>query len=386
MVVMLGGMVIALVLVVQNLPADVGFGEAVHVAGALGRMNVVDFSFDLDNRYNFWSGITGGLFLALAYFGTDQSQVQRYLSGRSITQARLGLLFNGLLKIPMQFLILFIGAMVFVFYQFVMPPVFFNAPARDQVLASEHAPAMQAVELEWAQAFEAKRAHVHGYLDALDTGDAGQIEQAKAVLQASQAESTALRAKAKDVVKAALPKAETKDSDYIFITFVLQYLPMGLVGLLLAVILSAAMSSTASELSALGSTTMVDFYRRSFVRDASDRHYLWVSKVMTVFWGALAVAFATFASLLDNLIQAVNILGSIFYGTVLGIFLAAFFVKHVRGHSVFLAALVSQAVVVVLFFQSDIGFLWYNVIGCGLVVALSSVLEPLIPGPDPKSE
>lgn len=375
MVVMLGGMVLALVLVVVELPESVSFGDAVAVAGAFGRLNAIDFTFDLDSRYTFWSGITGGLFLALAYFGTDQSQVQRYLSGRSIAQARLGLLFNGLLKVPMQFLILFIGVMVFVFYLFVQPPVFFNDAATARVTQTEWADEWAALEEAHGAAFAERRAAVERFLEARTAGDDAGESAARAELRTLHTRAMELRAEGKRIVSIAVPGAETKDTDYVFLNFVLGYLPAGLVGLLVAVILSAAMSSTAGELSALGSTSTIDFYRRSFRPDASDRHLLVASKLFTVFWGLLAVAFATFAALLENLIQAVNILGSLFYGTVLGMFLAAFFLKRTRGTGVFLAALVSEAAVLALFFASDVGFLWYNVVGCGGVLLLAPLLS-----------
>lgn len=381
MVVILGGMALACVFIVRALPADVSLLDAVRVAGASGRLNAVDFSFNLDSRYTFWSGITGGFFLALAYFGTDQSQVQRYLSGRSITQSRLGLLFNGLLKVPMQFLVLFIGVMVFVFYQFEKPPVFFNQPDKQSVYATPHADALRAVEAEHGMVFERQRQGVEGLLAAYDGGDAKEVRQASEALRRAQAETHSVRERAKAIIAKANPNAETKDADYIFITFILSFLPVGLVGLLLAVILSAAMSSTASELNALGTTTMVDFYRRTWVKNAKPRHYLIATKLFTVFWGVLAILFASLASLVDNLIQAVNILGSIFYGTVLGIFLVALFIKHVRAGPVFGAALVSQGVVVALFVYSSIGFLWYNVIGCGLVVLLSLLAQTVRPRP-----
>ena len=379
MVVMLGGMVVALILVVQRLPTGVSLNDAVHVAGALGRMNVIDFSLDLNSRYTFWSGITGGLFLAMAYFGTDQSQVQRYLSGRSIAQSRLGLLFNGLLKIPMQFLILFIGVMVFVFYVFVEPPVFFNEAARQAALRTEHAPALVAVEQAHTRVFEARRDAAERYLAARDAGDAAAETDARATMVALTAEDRGLRDDARAVIAQAVPGAETKDTDYIFLGFVLGFLPAGLVGLLVAVILSAAMSSTASELSALGSTTTVDFWRRSFRPQASDAQTLRASKLFTVGWGLVAVAFATFASLLDNLIQAVNILGSLFYGAILGLFLSAFFQKSARGGGAFWAALVAEAVVLGLFFLTDIGFLWYNVVGCLGVLLLAPALSRRAP-------
>lgn len=371
MVVMLGGMVAALVMVVLHLPEHVSFGEAVQVAGAFGRMDAIDFSLDLDSRYTFWSGITGGLFLALAYFGTDQSQVQRYLSGRSIAQARLGLLFNGLLKIPMQFLILFIGVMVFVFYQFVEPPVFFNEAARAQAAATSHGPELAEVEAAHARIFQVKRAAVDTWLGARRAGDEEAAATAKASMRELSAQDVELRAKARAIIARAVPGAETKDTDYVFLSFVMKFLPIGVVGLLVAVILSAAMSSTASELSALGTTTAIDFYKRSFRPDADEAHTLRVSKVFIVGWGLLAIAFATFASLIDNLIQAVNILGSLFYGTILGIFLAAFFLKRVRAAGVFWAAVLSEALVLAMFFLSDVGFLWYNVVGCAGVVLLA---------------
>ncbi len=379
MVVMMGGMVVAAIVIVWRLPEHISFGKAVDVAGAFGRMNVVSFDLDVQDRYNFWSGITGGFFLSLSYFGTDQSQVGRYLTGRSISESRLGLLFNGVLKIPMQFLILFVGILVFVFYQFSTPPLLFNEPLRGRVQGTAQAGEYAALEAKWEQVQTGKRAEVERYLAAQEAGDASAESTSREALRASAKEASAIRKEAKAVVTRALPGVETKDSDYIFITFVKRWLPSGLFGLLIAVILAAAMSSIASELNALGATTTVDFYRRVFRRDASDRNVLVASKLFTVFWGLVAVGFATFASLLDNLIQAVNILGSIFYGTVLGIFLVAFFVKHVRGHAVFIAAVISQATVIGLFMLSDIGYLWFNVIGCTLVVVLGLVFQAMLP-------
>jgi Na+/proline symporter len=379
MVVMMGGMVVAAAVVLWRLPAHVSLSRAVDVAGAFGRMNTVSFGFDVQDRYNFWSGITGGFFLALSYFGTDQSQVGRYLSGRSITESRLGLLFNGVLKIPMQFLILFVGVLVFVFYQFNLPPLFFNEPLHARVQASAQGPELAQLEAKWAQLQEGKREEVERFLAADLVGDTGGAAASRERLQAAAKEAGAVRTEAKALASRALPGAETKDSDYIFISFVKQWMPSGLFGLLIAVILSAAMSSIASELNALGATTTSDFYRRVVKPDASDRHVLLASKVFTVFWGLVAVGFASFASLLDNLIQAVNILGSLFYGTVLGLFLVAFFVKRVAGHAVFFAAVLSQATVLALYATSDIGYLWFNVIGCALVVLLSLALQTVLP-------
>ena len=375
MVVMLGGMAVAAVVVVLRLPDDVSLPAAVKLAGALDRMNVVSFELDWDSRYNVWSGVAGGFFLALSYFGTDQSQVQRYLSGRSVAESRLGLLFNGMCKVPMQLGILFTGVMVFVFFLFVRPPVFWNGAVLEEVAASEHAPALDALEARWDEAFVAQRAAAAGYVAAL--GSSGEPE-AKAALRAAAASSAALRKEAKELVKRAAPDAETKDTDYVFLSFVLGFLPTGLVGLLVAAILSAAMSSISSELTALGSTTTLDLYRR--IRHGKEAggdpaKDLLASKLFTVLWGLVAIAFASFAALLDNLIEAVNILGSIFYGTVLGIFLVAFFLKRVTSGPVLLGAAVAQATVVALFFTTELGFLWFNVVGSGIVVAVALAAE-----------
>ena len=369
MIVMMGGILIAAVVIAYRLPDGIGVGTAATLAGALGRMRAIDFSFDPSTRYTFWSGITGGLFLSLSYFGTDQSQVGRYLGGATVTESRLGLLFNGMLKIPMQLLILWIGVLVFVFHLFERPPVFFDEATLERARVTE-GPALAEVETRWDAAFEARRDAARS-LATTDTPDA------RGALQAADREMTALRKEAKDVVQRALPGAEVKDSDYIFIRFVLNYLPPGLVGLLVAVIILASMSTTASELNALGSTSVVDLYKRLYRPDADDAHTLRVSKAFTVFWGLVAIGFATFAGLVDNLIQAVNILGSIFYGVILGIFVVALFVRHLRATPVFVAAVVAQLVVIGLYLRSDIGFLWFNLIGCALVVGLAVLVQAM---------
>lgn len=369
--VMLSGMALAFWVIVARLPPEVSFGQAVELAGALGRMKIVDFSSRFDTRYTFWSGMTGGLFVALAYFGTDQSQVQRYLYGSSLTESRLGLLFNGLVKIPMQFLILLVGIVVFVFYQFHQPPVFFNLEGLRTARSSPQAAPLQKIEDAYAEAFKDKRREVDAFLQASRAHDAAAQSAAAERLRAADARGRTVRDQAKHVIAAAHPRAETKDADYIFIGFVLEYFPPGLVGLLLAVILCAAMSATASALNSLGSTTVIDFYKRSFKPEASDAHYLAAAKLFTIGWGIIAVLFATFASLVDNLIQAVNILGSIFYGPMLGVFLVGFFFRRVGGTAAFVSTLAAQALVVAVFAWSTIGFLWYNVIGCAAVVALS---------------
>jgi Na+/proline symporter len=381
MIVMMGGMVLALVLIVWRLPSEVSLPNAIKLAGALDRMNAVSFSLDFANRYNFWSGITGGFFLALAYFGTDQSQVQRYLSGRSIAESRLGLLFNGMFKVPMQFVILFSGAMVFVFYLFTQPPLFFNAPVLDQVAATPHAGEMRALEHEYDTAFERQRRAALGYVAALDAGTAS--EDSKLMLKAAAKDVTTLRERAKQLIARAVPTAELKDTDYVFLGFVIHYVPEGLIGLLIAVILCAAMSSIASELTALGSTTTLDLYQRVLNRPVEEVRGLWISKLFTALWGVLAVGFASFAALIDNLIEAVNILGSLFYGTLLGMFLVGFFVKRVSATPVLIAALLAEAVVMGLFFGSSLGFLWYNVVGAACVLVFALALQPFLGKPQP---
>jgi SSS family solute:Na+ symporter len=375
MVVMLSGMAVAFVVVVLQLPREISFGRAVGLAGTLGKMNVVDFSPRLDSRYTFWSGITGGFFLAMSYFGTDQSQVQRYLSGRSITESRLGLLFNGLFKVPMQFLILFVGVMVFVFHQFQPTPIFFNQAALDAAHRTPRAGELRALEAQHTALFARKQEAIARLETALDRhDDAGEHAAAESV-RAVERDTQAVRNQAHAVIAASLPRDPGNDTDYIFISFVMRNLPRGLVGLLLAVILCAAMSSTASELTALGATSVVDFYRRSVRPDASDRHYLRVAQLFTAAWGVLAVLFAAFASLVDNLIQAVNILGSLFYGTILGLFLVAFFFARVGATAVFVAALLSETVVIAVWLTTGVGFLWFNVIGCAIVIAASLALS-----------
>ena len=368
MVIMLGGMMLAIVLVVWSLPDAVTVPKALKLAGALGKMNVVSFDLDVNSRYNFWSGITGGFFLAMAYFGTDQSQVQRYLSGRSIGESRLGLLFNGMIKIPMQFVILLTGIMVFVFYLFVRPPIFFNTPTLEKISRGPHAAELSALEGRYDAAFQAQRRAAEGFA-------AQGTPAAKDELRAAAKETAAIRGEAKDLVKRALPGADARDTDYVFIGFVLRYVPAGLVGLLVAVILSAAMSSISSELAALGTTTTVDLYKRFSRKETTAGHDLLVSKLFTAAWGMVAIAFGGFAALLGNLIQAVNILGSLFYGTMLGLFVVAFFLKRVTATPVLIGAFVAEATVLVLFFATDLGFLWFNVIGCAIVVAVSAVLS-----------
>ncbi|HVT44976.1 MAG TPA: sodium:solute symporter [Thermoanaerobaculia bacterium] len=375
MLIIMGGMVAAFVVIIRMLPSDISFGEAAYVAGKMGRLNAIDFSFDITNRYNFWSGLIGGLFVALAYFGTDQSQVGRYLGGKSIAQSRIGLLFNGLFKVPMQFFILFIGAMVFVVYQFVAPPLFFNTVETRKIAASPLAGDYVALEGEYLAAWSDKRESVRGLVDAKRAGDAQAIESADQRVEESQQRVSALRNEATTLMRANDPKADTNDTNYVFLTFVLTYLPAGLVGLVLAAVVAASMSSTSSELNALASTTVVDIYKRMVRKDATERHYVVVSKLATVFWGGFAILFAEYANRLGSLIEAVNILGSLFYGTILGIFLLAFYFRNVDGSSTFVAALIAEAIVVWCWLRTPISWLWYNVVGCLAVIAIGVAIS-----------
>jgi len=338
MAVMMGGMILAGIMVINMLPQNIGFIDALHVAGKMGKLNVVNFEFDLSDRYNFWSGITAAFFLFMSYFGTDQSQVQRYLTGKSLAESRLGLIMNGLLKVPMQFVILFIGVMVFVFYQFNKPPVFFNKVETEKVATSSYSEEYKELDAEYSTLFKEKEAALYGLVEGVKEENATKIDASKSTALALQTKSEVVRTKVKELVKKVDSSAETNDKDYIFMNFVMDNLPIGMIGLLFAVMFSAAMSSTASELNALASTTTIDLYKRSIKKQESEKHYLSSSRWFTFLWGVLAITFATYASLFENLIQAVNLLGSIFYGTILGIFVVAFYFKYIKGNAVFIAA------------------------------------------------
>ncbi|MBY5949992.1 sodium:solute symporter [Algoriphagus marincola] len=384
MAVMMGGMILAGIIVIRMLP--VSFTEALHVAGSMEKLNLVNLEFDPSDRYNVWSGMTAAVFLFLSYFGADQSQVQRYLSGQTLSQSRMGLIMNGFLKVPMQFIILFIGVMVFVFYQFYQPPVVFNTVQTEKLQESEYASEFQSLQGEFDALFEEGKQAYQELLVAVDAEDDVVKNQVKASLGQIKQKQEAVRDEVKALIVKNDPVAETRDTDYVFMRFVMDHLPVGIVGLLFAVIFSAAMSSSASELNSLGSTTTIDLYKRSIKKEASDGHYVISSKLFTALWGALAIFFAIYASLFENLIQAVNLLGSLFYGTILGIFLVGFFMKWVKGFAVFLAALLSQALILVIHFQNgeglfgivwDIGFLWYNAIGCLSVMLFAMLLQVL---------
>ena len=365
MLVIFSGMLIAFGYIVDGLPAQIDIFKAFEIAGQTGKLNVLDFSFDPNSRYTFWSGITGGLFLALSYFGTDQSQVQRYLSGKSLRESQMGLIMNGFLKVPMQFFILLVGVMVFVFYQFKPAPLHFNPKGVATVLTSEQKNAFQALEKAHQQTQEERKALLVAPLD----------EMALNRLQDLDTRERQQRNQAKRLIKNADPEQETNDKDYVFITFILNHLPHGLIGLLLAVILSAAMSSTASELNALAATTTVDLYRRS-QPNKTEKHYVTAAKGFTLLWGILAIFFASIGNLFENLIQLVNIIGSLFYGTILGIFLLAFFFKNTQGKVVFWSAVLSEITVLGIYTQDWVGYLWLNAIGALLTVILAVLGTP----------
>ena len=365
MAIIFSGMFIAFYLILDYLPEGISFTKALKIAGVSGKMDVLDFSLDLSNRYTIWTGLLGGTFLMLSYFGTDQSQVQRYLSGKSVRESQLGLIFNGLLKIPMQFFILLVGVFVFVFYQFNPAPLNFNPKATETVLNSENKIAYAELHKKHVEIEEEKKSIL------IQDFNAENITTIKRL----NGEDRELRNRAKDLISSASQSVETNDKDYVFIHFILNNLPRGLIGLLLAVILSAAMSSTASELNALASTTTIDLYKRNRKKTDSDRHYVRATKWFTLGWGVLAILVACVANLFDNLIQLVNIIGSIFYGNVLGIFLLAFFIKNVKGNAVFYAALVTQTAIISVWFLDLLPYLWLNLLGCFLVMFLSFVLQ-----------
>jgi solute:Na+ symporter, SSS family len=373
------GMVVAGIMVVRQLPPQVSLGDALHVAGGMGRLNAIDTHFDIKNRYNLWSGLIGGFFLMLSYFGTDQSQVQRYLGGSSVTQSRMGLLANGLLKVPMQFFILLLGALVFVYYQFVTPPIFFNPLPVNQVKEGPEAALYLHLEQDYEVACRDRAAQVQAFLDARHRGDTGGVTLARQAMQVAEARTQGIRKEALAVIRRADPSsAEPNDTNYVFLAYVLHSLPAGLIGLVLAAVFSASMSSMSAEINALGATTVVDLWRR-FFKGKNGKHEVWISRLSTFGWGCFAIGFAEYAARLGSLIEAVNILGSLFYGTILGIFLVAFYLKHIRGGTAFFAALVAEAGVLACFFFTRISFLWYNVVGCVLVVGISLLLNFMVP-------
>lgn len=375
MTVIFSGLLVAGILVVQLLPESVGFGKALQIAGKMGRTNAIDFSFDWNNQYTVWSGLIGGFFLQLSYFGTDQSQVGRYLTGSSVAQSRLGLLMNGLVKIPMQFLILLIGVLVFTFYQYTQPPVFFNSYELGKLEKSAYGKDLEKIKADYSDAFIKKQAEIRQLELALDAHDEQAINAHRIILEAADKKTKAIRQQAVDLMKKNDPEAETNDNNYVFLSFVTRYLPQGLIGLLIAIIFLASMGSTASALNSLASTTVVDIYKRLINKNASDKKYLSVSRWITIMWGLLSLLMALFASKMGNLLEAVNILGSLFYGTILGIFIVGFYLKKVGGSATFIAALITEVIVFSCWMMDAMAFLWLNVVGCVLVVLISSILQ-----------
>lgn len=412
MFIIFAGMFAAFFITLNLIPDDIGFVKALDIAGASGKMNVLDFSFDLENRYTIWTGLIGGSFLALSYFGTDQSQVQRYLSGKSVKEMRWGMMFNGLLKVPMQFFILLVGVMVFVFYQFNPAPLNFIDSSTKKVLASEYSDEYETLKNKQAALFNQKQTVSLQLAKSYNEADKKQLLQLDSIEKTYRAESKYLIKRAIDAdygkeydklsqelialnanpesdayiekkaeltawYKESAKDSETNDRDYMFISFILKYLPMGLKGLLLAVILSAAMSSTASEINALATITSIDLYKRNLKEEKDDAHYVKATKMFTLGWGILAIIIACFASLAENLIQLVNIIGSIFYGNVLGIFLLAFFFRYVKGNAVFTAAVITQIAVVAVWWIDLMPYLWLNLFGCVLVIVIATIIQSM---------
>lgn len=390
--VIMSGMILAGILAYAKIPGNISFGDTISLAGELGKFNLINvlpagvenpdtLSFwkkvELisQDRYNIWSGLIASTFLFLSYFGTDQSQVARYLGGRSVTESRLGLIFNGLLKIPMQFIILFIGVLVYVFYLFYQPPVFHNQVLLNRALQTQQADTLRMLGAQYDQIYTEKQKAVNGLVSSIQKEDEAGTEFSRNEVKKLQKEENALREKVRTSVGRAIPGAKTQDRDYIFLNFVLSYLPHGIIGLILAVMFSAAMSSMASELNALASTTTVDIYKRSVKQEADPLHFLRASRYFTILWAVLAMIFAMLASFAENLIQFVNIVGSLFYGTILGIFLTAFFVKRVQGTAVFIAAIIAELVVLYCYFFTGLAFLLYNIIGCLVVVFVGWMIQ-----------
>jgi SSS family transporter len=369
------GMFLAGVLVVYLLPGNVSFMSSLKMAGKMGRMNVIDWKFDPNNRYTIWSGLIGGFFLQLSYFGTDQSQVGRYLTGSSVGQSRLGLIMNGLIKIPMQFLILLIGVLVFAFYQFNRPPMFFNQYEVKQIQKSNYAAQYNSLDQQYAQAFEQKKIKANELVKAIDSKNEESINHAQKQLKIADNQAHTIRQNAIELMKKNNPKADDNDTNYVFLTFVTQYLPKGLIGLLIAIIFLASMGSTASALNSLASTSVVDIYKRIVNPNATDQNYLNASRLATVFWGLVCIGMALYASRIGNLLEAVNQLGSYIYGTILGVFIVAFYLKKIKGTAVFIAAIITEAIICILGYYNLIAYLWLNAIGAILLIIIAWIIN-----------
>jgi Na+/proline symporter len=375
MFVIFSGMVITFIIILNQLPEQLDFENVLKIAGANGKMDILDFSYNPETRYTFWSGITGGFFLMLSYFGTDQSQVGRYLSGKSIKESQMGLIMNGILKVPMQFFILLTGVLVFVFYQFNSAPLHFNPTNVTNIEKSKYKEDYNKLEDKLAVINEEKNVINHIYIEQLNYEYDNKALKKK--MQTLNLQEKDLREKAKTLIAKVDSKAETNDKDYVFLYFILHHLPKGILGLLLAVIFSAAMSSSASGLNSLAATSTIDIYKRNR-SDKSDKHYVYATQYFTLFWGLVAIGFACISSLFENLIQLVNIIGSIFYGTVLGIFLVGFYIKYVKGKAIFIAACISQLTIFYIYYIDVVSFLWLNFIGAILTLLLSLIFQSIL--------
>jgi len=380
MLIILVGLVVAFMLIIRMLPAGFSFTDAVYLAGAVGKLNAVDVKFDLANRYNIWSGLIGGGFLALSYFGCDQSQVQRYLTGKSIAQSKLSLLFTAMAKIPMQFFILFVGAMVFVFFVFERPPLLFQKLAM-QELQSQQSAQFAPIETRFEHAFERRKEAALGLAEARRRHDGARRTESLGQFLNAQAEINDARAQGANLYLRTHVEKGFNDTNYIFLSYVTRYLPAGVVGLLIAVIFAAAMSSSSGEVNSLATVTVIDIYKRHVHPSASDHHYLWASRLATAFWASYAVFFAQYAKKLGSLIEAVNMVGSLFYGSLLGVFVLAFWFRRVTGTGAFLGMLAGEAAIFWAFWFTGISFLWYNVIGCVVVVVTGVVVSYFRPAP-----
>ena len=378
MSIIFGGLLLAGILVVHLLPAHIGFSEALHIAGKSGKTNAIDFTLDFENQYTVWTGLIGGFFLQLSYFGTDQSQVGRYLTGSSIRDSRLGLLMNGLLKVPMQFAILLIGILVFAYYQYHTPPLFFNENETNKLEQSIYKEDYKNILAQHELLSTEKKLVVDELTDALAKHEEEKIDGIREKLGGYSTQEKELRANLVDLMKKNDSSAETNDNNYIFLKFVTDVFPKGLIGLLIAIIFLASMGATASAINSLSSTTVIDIYKRFVRKDANETHYLNVSRLATAFWGLFTIGIALYSSKLGNLLEAVNILGSLFYGTILGIFLVAFYIKRVGGKAVFLAAIMTEIIVFAIWRLDVVAFLWLNLIGCVLLVLIAPLLEPLV--------
>lgn len=377
MSIIFGGLLAAGFMVIQLLPGGVGLKEALHIAGKSGKTNAIDFTFDLNNQYTVWTGIIGGFFLQLSYFGTDQSQVGRYLTGSSIRESRIGLLMNGLLKVPMQFAILLIGILVFSFYQYHTPPIFFNKVELNKIENSVYAEEVEALKAEHVAVFDAKQADIDRLTAAVAADDQAAMDVLRVRLQEADEEAKSVRNDLVKLMKENDSRADTNDNNYVFLSFVTEYFPRGFIGLLIAIIFMASMGATASAINSLASTTSVDIYKRFINRKGSERSDLSASRLLTLMWGVFCVIIALYANRLGNLLEAVNILGSLFYGTILGIFVVAFYVRKASGRAVLWAAILTEVLVIGIWQLDWMAFLWLNLVGCVGVVLFALIFQQI---------